>query len=119
MPYLLSDEDHQKIRQLLDGPTVRESREPLRDGALPAQIEAMVVYSPSGGIAARSGTTPGKADCTPAEILWSADTIQVITSDTIEVFNVSGVSVPGSIPCLAVRVKDGHWVVVTAAGGIA
>lgn len=71
--------------------------------------EGFLLRTPSGGIPARSGTTAGKANCTPYYINASTDTITELTDNsdaaqTFEVYNVFGTAVAGNVYITAKRV---------------
>lgn len=116
--YILSPDDYQEFKELvslrrrglLTVPSRSKEQVVLPTGAV------MLVYTPTDGIAGRVGTEPGKADCIPYETRWSTDLIQQVTADTVEVYNMSGMDVPGSMPVIAVRAKDGKWYVSSSTG---
>lgn len=71
----------------------------------------LVVMTPSGGIAARSGTTCGTADCTVQVVTY--DGAITATTRTIKVCNLSEDAVGGSAYIMCHKVPGGayvaHW----------
>lgn len=91
-------------------------RDPFREGAAfgPSKknriTEGFIYYTPSGGISARSGTTPGTADCTPYYIDSSGDLAELTDDDgnsqTHEVLNIFASAIAGNTYITAKRVYN-------------
>lgn len=80
--------------------------------------DCLVALTPSGGIPARSGTTPGYASCDLYVVEENSSTI--ILGDLDEsgsVANVSDSDIGGDIYVLCVKTKGGVYVAVSGGGG--
>lgn len=64
------------------------------------EIQGIIFQTPSGGIAARSGTTPGSAECTPYYINSSGALTELTnpdgTSRTHTVYHIGATAVAGT-----------------------
>lgn len=83
--------------------------------------QSRIMVTPSGGIAALTGTvggtlTPGSATCTEYE--FSSGT-WIPTTDTHTVYNVSDQPIAGSVAIKATKVRGGVYVVDVAGCGTA
>jgi hypothetical protein len=78
---------------------------------LPEQRRVALAKAPSGGIPARSGTTPGSATCT----FWEIATGPTLTATSISetVYNVSGTAVAANAIITVNREYiTGKWIVI-------
>lgn len=102
-------DDIEKTLAMVHAPTPRQLLPDQRTFEAEYVTTGFLLQTPSGGIPARSGTTAGKADCTPYYIDGDTDTLTELTDDdgaaqTFEVYNVAGSAVSGSVFILAKRV---------------
>lgn len=102
-------DDINRVLKMIHGPQPRKLLPELSVVEQEYVTEGFLLQTPSSGIPARSGTTAGKADCTPYYIDEDTDTLTELTDDdgaaqTFEVYNVAGSAVSGSVFILAKRV---------------
>ena len=99
--------DSQELLRLLGG---RYAPEVMQAKNIPLD-KLLVVMTPSGGIAARSGTTCGTADCTVQVVNY--DGAITATTRTVKVCNLSTSAIGGSAYIMCHKVPGGaymsHW----------
>lgn len=80
-------------------------------GGLPEQRRVAIAKAPSGGIPARSGTTPGSATCTFWEIGTGPTLAATSVSETV--YNISGTAVAANALITVNREYiSGLWIVI-------
>lgn len=72
--------------------------------------ETYIAKTPAGGIPARSGVTPGTADCTIYKVN-SSEELEEVTNFSKTVLNLSLAAVSGDLYVNIVRDKYGRWIV--------
>ena len=103
-------QDAQQLLELLNNSgSVPRRMEAVSTGQGDA-VTSIIIDIPSGGIAARSGTTPGSASCTPFYINDAGTLEQVPDSVDITVYNLATDAVTGSRYGQAKNVL-GKWVI--------
>lgn len=82
--------------------------------------DVYVALTPAGGISARSGTTPGEADCDIYKVIKEAGTPTLVPGGSSlfkTVYNHSSTAVDGSTYIAVARDKYGAWVALVSGGG--
>lgn len=126
MPYIfLTDSDHAALREMLrerqGGRVNAPNRQPSRLAEEQSGHQAPEVYialTPTDGIPARVGTTPGSAECVIQHIDSTGDLAEV-ASFAQPVYNVSTSAVAGDEYISVKRDKYGTWLADTGGGGAA
>lgn len=108
--YGFSLTDAESLAELIGGRAmIIEGRRPVVGGGSGGGEHGVIIKTPSGGIAARSGTTVSSASC---DVFSIVGTTLTDTGNNIDVFNISISSVGGSKYGLAKKeYATGKWVI--------
>lgn len=122
--YVLNDSDRRLIEEFLSAQRNHPQNPPVRNVFPTTKLEYLppecYVARPqtAGGIAARSGTTPGQAECDIFRIhdVSGTPTLQEITGFDKTVYNISADAIDQDYIPVA-RDKYGKWIAMVGAGG--